>query len=238
VALTRPSERLYICTALPTANSENLSLSQLFKEYLQLKQLWEEGKTTYSLGNGIAQQSKTSANDENMLQMKDFYSFDWQQRIRVSRLAPENWLAADPDGSRRFGNIIHLILSTLKTADEIDAACDMLQNKGILNQLEKIDIIRLLHILWQQNEVKALFENTYPAKNEAEILMSDGNTIRPDRLLFKENECIIIDYKTGKAEDSHRRQLDHYQAAMADMGYDNIKKCLIYVNETPEVIMW
>jgi len=190
------------------------------------------------LGNGLAKQSNQSANDENMLPRKDFFHFDWQKRSRVSRLAPENWLVADREGRRRFGNIIHLFLSTLKTADEIDAACDSLQTKGMLNQLEKTDISSLLHKLWQQHEIKAFFENTFPAKNEAEILMSDGNTIRPDRLLFKENECFIIDYKTGKAEDSHRRQLDHYQTALADMGYNNIKKCLIYVNELPELVMW
>ncbi|MCX6230055.1 MAG: UvrD-helicase domain-containing protein [Bacteroidetes bacterium] len=238
VALTRPSERLYITTSLPKANSDILSLPQLFMEYLQHIQIWEEGKTSYSIGNTEQHKAITDTVADHMLMMKDFYSIDWQQRIRVSRLAPDNWLSDDPDGSRRFGNFIHLILSKLKNADEIEKECITLYTKGLINQKEKENLSKLLHKLWQVDAIKQLFENAFPAKNEAEILLSNGKTIRPDRLLFRENECIIIDYKTGKAEESHRKQLANYQAAMEDMGYKNVKKCLIYVNELPEMVMW
>jgi ATP-dependent exoDNAse (exonuclease V) beta subunit len=207
-------------------------------EYLQHIQLWEQGKKSYSIGNAQQHKAKTAIVADHMLLMKDFYSIDWQQRIRVSRLAPENWLTDDPDGSRRFGNFIHLILSKIKSADEIEKECVVLHTKGLVNQKEQENLSKLLHKLWQVDAIKQLFENTYTAKNEAEILLSDGKTIRPDRLLFRENECIIIDYKTGKAEESHRKQLANYQSALEEMGYSNVKKCLIYVNELPEIVMW
>jgi len=238
VALTRPSERLYIISSLPSGKSETLSLPVLFKGYLQHINLWEEEKTSYSIGNTMQKTDKTTSKADNMLFMKDFYSFDWQKRIIVSKLAPDNWLTDDPDGSRRFGNLIHLVLSKLKNQTDIEKECEALLTKGLIKQNEKTDLIKLLHKLWQLDEVKLLFENTYKTKNEAEILLSNGKTIRPDRLLFKDDEVYIIDYKTGKPEESHRKQLDHYQTALEAMNYKKIKKHLIYVNEHAEVVVW
>ena len=240
VALTRPSERLYIISNLPSAKQEaaNLSLPVLFKDYLQYVQLWEEGKTTYSIGKTSQILLKASSKADNMLYMNDFYSFDWKKRIIVSNLAPANWNTEDPDGSRRFGNFIHLVLSKIKNQSEIEKEAVELFTKGLITLKEKNDLIKLLNKLWLIDEVKHLFENAFETKNEAEILLSNGKTIRPDRLLFKADEVFIIDYKTGKPEDSHKKQLDHYQTALKEMGCKKIKKYLIYINEKTEVVIW
>ncbi len=240
VALTRPSERLYIISNLPSAKQEaaTLSLPVLFKGFLQHIQFWEEGKTTYSIGKTSQIPLKASSKTDNMLFMKDFYSFDWQKRIIVSNLAPQNWNPDDPDGNRRFGNFIHLVLSKIKNQSEIEKEVVELLTKGLITIKEKNDLIKLLNKLWLLDEVKHLFENAYEAKNEAEILLSNGKTIRPDRLLFKADVVSIIDYKTGKPEDSHKKQLDHYQKALEEMGYKKIKKYLIYINEKAEVVIW
>ncbi len=238
VALTRPSERLYIISNFPSGKSEAVSLPVLFKGYLQHIQLWEEGKSTYSIGNTSQTKAKTSLSSDNMLYMKDFYSFDWQNRIIVSKLAPDNWNTEDPDGSRRFGNFIHLILSRIINQNEFEKETEALFTKGLITVHEKNDLMKLLNKLWLLDEVKHLFENKFEAKNEAEILLSNGKTIRPDRLLFKVDEVFIIDYKTGKPADSHRKQLDHYQSALNEMGYLKIRKYLIYINEKAEVINW
>ena len=92
--------------------------------------------------------------------------------------------------------------------------------------------------LWKLEEVKQLFNDTLQAKNETEILLSNGKVIRPDRLVFKEDEVIIIDYKTGKHQESHCKQLDHYQTILEEMGYLKIKKILIYVSDEAEVVIW
>ena len=43
--------------------------------------------------------------------------------------------------------------------------------------------------------MKPYFAQGLRVKNEEEILLSNGRILRPDRLIFKENEVIIIDYK-------------------------------------------
>ncbi|MFZ4414603.1 MAG: UvrD-helicase domain-containing protein [Bacteroidales bacterium] len=238
VALTRPSERLYIISSLPSGKSEALSLPDLFKGYLQHLQLWQEGTTTYNLGTSKAKASSSTSTSDNMLQMNEFYSFDWQNRILVSKLAPQNWNTDDPDGSRRFGNYIHLVLSKIKHQNEIEKETEELFTKGLLTLKEKNELIKLLLKLWKLEEVKQLFNDTLQAKNETEILLSNGKVIRPDRLVFKKDEVIIIDYKTGKHQESHSKQLDHYQTILEEMGYLKIKKILIYVSDEAEVVIW
>ncbi|MFZ4398434.1 MAG: UvrD-helicase domain-containing protein [Bacteroidales bacterium] len=238
VALTRPSDRLYIISNLPSGKAETLSLAVLFKSYLQHIQLWKEGQTSYPFGEANKIHDKKAEKSNNMLYMKDFYSFDWKKRIVVSKLAPDSWNTEDPDSSRRFGNFIHLVLSKIKTQYEIEKETEDLFNKGLIRLNEKYALNKLITKLWQHDEIASLFENAFESKNEAEILLSNGKTIRPDRLVFKEDETYIIDYKTGKPEENHRKQLDQYHTALTEMGYQKIKKYLIYINEKTEVVVW
>ena len=65
--------------------------------------------------------------------------------------------------------------------------------------------------------------------------MPSGKTYIPDRILFKDNKVVIIDYKTGKKEDVHKEQIIKYSTVLKDMGYDNISLFLIYTSLTKKV---
>ncbi|NBU04994.1 MAG: hypothetical protein EBT39_01385, partial [Sphingobacteriia bacterium] len=68
-------------------------------------------------------------------------------------------------------------------------------------------------------------------KLESEIITVTGELLRPDRIVFNSNETIIIDYKTGKENNSvYFKQLIKYQNALIEMGYKNIKKILVYTD--------
>ena len=75
--------------------------------------------------------------------------------------------------------------------------------------------------------------------NEAEILLADGKTIRPDRMMISGEKCTILDYKTGADgsvdRNGHKTQLISYKKAAEDMGYDPVSAYLYYV-DTDELI--
>ena len=85
-------------------------------------------------------------------------------------------------------------------------------------------------------QVGKFFTSGLTIKNEAEILMPDGHVQRPDRLVFSKDALIIIDYKTGKSESKHEKQIIGYANNLAGMGYKNIQKYLIYLNENVQVV--
>ncbi|MFZ4548893.1 MAG: hypothetical protein ACOYN4_15700, partial [Bacteroidales bacterium] len=68
------------------------------------------------------------------------------------------------------------------------------------------------------------------------ILTPKGDVFRPDRVVFYENETVIMEFKTGLPEPKHRQQLDNYSRILQQMNYTGIQKLLIYINENVEVV--
>ena len=238
VAMTRPSERLYIITTFPPQKaSEASSLPILFSTFLKEKGLWDEITASYNFGEPTTYIFKDKK-QQNVTQLTEFLSTDWQKRIMVSHLAPENWDSIDPDRNRRFGTIIHDILSKTNSTSNIQSSLEILLKQGVITQSESKELVPLLNKMFEKAEIIQLFATSLHSKNEAEILIADGSVLRPDRLIFKDNEVIIVDYKTGKPEEKHKKQLDTYEDALKGMNYQNISKRLIYINDNPEVIAW
>ena len=77
-----------------------------------------------------------------------------------------------------------------------------------------------------------------PIQNEKEILMNNGRTYIPDRLLSSKttDKVVIIDYKTGKELDKHESQITDYANALILMGNRNVERILIYTSETIKVV--
>ena len=62
---------------------------------------------------------------------------------------------------------------------------------------------------------------------EQDILLPDGNSVRPDKLIIGGKEATIVDFKTGKPNENHAIQMANYKAVLTQMGY-NVKGYLLY----------
>ena len=65
--------------------------------------------------------------------------------------------------------------------------------------------------------------------NETTIMNCDGQLRRPDRIVFLDDEVMVIHYKTGKENESYQQQLDEYCALLEKMGYENVHGRLLYL---------
>ena len=54
---------------------------------------------------------------------------------------------------------------------------------------------------------------------------------RPDRVMLRGNEMVVVDFKFGKSKQSHRRQVQTYIDLLTRMNYQNITGYLWYVDE-------
>ena len=64
---------------------------------------------------------------------------------------------------------------------------------------------------------------------EAEILTPEGHSLRPDRVIIKGNVAIIVDYKTGRPMEKYKNQLQQYAKSLNEMGYQDVRKYLLYL---------
>ena len=91
--------------------------------------------------------------------------------------------------------------------------------------------------LLTSDKIKHFFSGDWEVKTENEILMENGKTYIPDRLLFSKttDEIIVIDYKTGIKKDIHETQITEYSDALKLMGMKNVKRVLIYTSDEIKV---
>jgi len=67
-------------------------------------------------------------------------------------------------------------------------------------------------------------------KREAGIILNSGKVRRPDRVMIKGNNAIVVDYKFGAVKnDKYRIQVRTYLHDLKQMGYENIQGYLWYV---------
>ena len=95
-----------------------------------------------------------------------------------------------------------------------------------LGRCSKEDAERLeitIDQLLSNKNIAPYFDENWKVKTEKEILMENGRTYIPDRLLFERNtdEVVVIDYKTGEKRKKDVLQITDYASALQAMGYKN-----------------
>ena len=204
-------------------------MPRFVKYYLEQKGVWSEEQTMYEFGSKVSAMPNTGFEDES-IKLEKFHSVNWRKNLRISTSVPDVWDVDNPERNKEKGNLIHLLLSEITTINQVENVVNLSFEKGLFDQSQKDDLINYLQKIISHPEVSPYFKDNLDVKMEAEILLDTGKTIRPDRLIIKNDEVIIIDYKTGKPDPSHEAQIIKYAKVLSDMGYMNIKKVLIYLS--------
>ena len=226
VVLTRPVQRLYITTS--TAHRSG-NLSKYFVRFLQEQERWNESEHQYTFGEKTAPKQEKEA-PAHHTEVAHFNSDNWRKKISISLLAPTVWETDHPDIHREKGTILHEALALCENADDIEAATEQLLFDGMINSKERKALDKVMKKIVAHPELQRYFDPSNRVKNEMEILSPGGDLLRPDRVVIeKSGKVSILDYKTGKASPTHRQQVDKYAAALAQLGFSDIDKILVYI---------
>jgi len=75
------------------------------------------------------------------------------------------------------------------------------------------------------------FETHWKVENEVGILLPGGDFKRIDRVNYKENETVVIDFKTGSPKSKDKTQVKEYMDILGQMGFPGIKGRLVYLTD-------
>jgi CRISPR/Cas system-associated exonuclease Cas4 (RecB family) len=129
------------------------------------------------------------------------------------------------------GKIIHDILSSVKTKNDIESACLKAEFDGIINETERKEIQKTLFENFENPLIKNWFGGKYKVLNERTLLTNE-RLLRPDRIMFFENEAIVVDYKTGeKKSDKYNWQVKRYAKTLKETGFEKVEGFLWYINQ-------
>lgn len=238
VALTRPIEQLFIISKKDISAkgivNEN-TYSGFFINYLKHISHWEDNTLNYSFGQEKKQggkQEKTSTVFENL----DYISVPKESHnIKILTNSGYLWDTAQEKAIEK-GNLIHHILSFIKTRDDLDRVLKNFTNDVSFNQEQILLLEPIVNDIVKHRQLSIYFNSKDTVYNERDIISQKGNIIRPDRLnINTENEVTILDYKSGGEDPKHLIQLENYKAILEDMGFSVVKYILVYINETIEV---
>ena len=80
------------------------------------------------------------------------------------------------------------------------------------------------------SEIAEWFDGSWErVLNERDIIY-EGKSYRPDRVMIRGGEAVVIDYKFGlNKPDSYKRQIRFYTQLLKQMGYDKVSGYLWYI---------
>jgi hypothetical protein len=93
----------------------------------------------------------------------------------------------------------------------------------------EIFVTQIAHLM---NDIQVLswFTGGWHVLTEAEIILPEGISRRPDRVMIKKELAVVIDYKFGeKTDQSYNRQVRQYIGLLKQMGYTRVEGFLWYV---------
>ncbi|MEI6456912.1 MAG: UvrD-helicase domain-containing protein [bacterium] len=229
VAMTRPESGLFILTESPPKSDDSpRSLPAFFASFLKQRELWSEEKKVYEFGKRETFPPRKDEPEVTGGETPDVFPDDWRNKIYIRSHAPEMWDVQDPERNRRWGNLLHTVLSKISDYTETDRVITEMQLSGMIGR-EMVEAIReMVKQLMENPEIRPFFEPGREIRSEAEILLPDGNLLRPDRVILDGKTATVIDYKSGKTNEKYRIQLDIYEKQLREMGFTDVKKYLLY----------
>ena len=106
-----------------------------------------------------------------------------------------------------------------------------LEAEGSLNTDDYQKVVQLVEgNLQADSPLIQWFSNDWEVKTEVPVLLPDGSLIRLDRVLLKEKEARILDFKTGMKDVKDERQVSFYKKSLKNMGYSKVTAHIAYLN--------
>lgn len=142
----------------------------------------------------------------------------------------------------RQGQLLHYVFASIEKESGMPQAFERLRFEGVLETEEQEMQIRKL-ATWAMNhpKVKDWYSGEWTLYNECSIIYLDEDgtmqTRRPDRVMMKNGEAVVVDFKFGNKKETYNEQVRQYMNLLAHMGYKHIRGYLWYVfaNELEEV---
>jgi ATP-dependent exoDNAse (exonuclease V) beta subunit len=232
VTFTRPVQRLYVLAKQGKDDKPNLLRDFLNNAPININELSKtDSATLYRFGEEFRNPKEKESSENTVVTQTDSVSCDWFQKINVDPTPSMFWMESnDPMQPREWGELVHQIYSEVETVDDIDAALAPYLMKGILDNETAMMLKDKLMQLAKHPVIGEAFSDNAKIKNESDILYH-GEIIRPDRYAELPDVIYLLDYKTGKKEKDHKKQIQLYAKALSELTQKEIRTYLVYLSE-------
>lgn len=224
VGMTRPVHRLYI---------SNYHVKDKFGAHFHT--VLERMKDAMPFEDGLC---VNNLNDEIQ---KDAIDEEKDQLFHPTKISENLWFPDialqdktalnSPDflsPEMQIGLQFHALISKIDTESEVPLMIQELEKSDEISTKNKLVLAEKLRNLFQLQEYNRLIENNIEILNEQAIIVDKTTTLRPDKIIIKKDETIIIDFKTGDYKKKDEKQISNYKTILEQMGYPNVLTFIYY----------
>lgn len=154
---------------------------------------------------------------------------------------------------RNKGIMLHSVLENARSEKDIDLGIEELAKDGILSRSECLELRSSIEKSFMDEQIRSWFSGDWKQIfTEKNILMPEDidsfwpeefkhhdlskKTIqRPDRVMVKNEETLLVDYKFGEENKSHHFQLRAYMYLLEKMGYKNLSAYIWHIRKSKKV---
>ena len=233
VAFTRAERGLFAFCKTPSKSSDGFGdMSKLLWSYFHQGSLsgWSEEKSQFRKG---ALEVKESEEFEDHITLSKYPTYKWSNRLTV-RKTSRAYFDDEVEQQRNEGILLHQILSEVVHWKDAGQVLDRYEKQMAITKEDRIRFEETFDDLWQNEKIKDWFDGEGEVKTEVVVLPKDGETKRMDRVILKDTEAKIIDFKSGKPTNKDNRQVKEYVELLNEMGY-SASGHLLYL-KTAEVV--
>ena len=228
VATTRAKEQLHLF--IPPRNSKIKSTGDiLVDKYGGLMQETDSHRY-YELGSfdGPDPTDEEKSGIETSI-IKEHHTSPVSLKLRTSA----SRYFADEEGAlspRSIGILLHRAFEGATTREEI---FDKLEEMVLNGELRSDDVEQL------KQQVSDTLDNTIAGEwfdgswselhRERNIIRPKSSAKRPDRVMTRGSEAVVVDYKFGEENPDYKKQIEGYIRELEAMGYTSVKGYIWYV---------
>lgn len=238
VALTRAEEQLYVISNMNLSRKGEVpknNMCTFFINYLMNKGIFDEKRLEYDFGSAAKLSNKAKHIDTSKVIRKVAEILN-PKNIKIAQ-REALMFGTHQQESIEYGNVVHEILSFVKTKSDVELAVHKSIESGLITINQKEAVRKTILDIVNHAALESFFSEQHEVLNEQTIIQKEGKTIKPDRMVVtKDKEVFLLDYKTGAHETKYQKQLETYQLAIELMGYKVVKKVLIYIGKGIDVV--
>jgi hypothetical protein len=129
---------------------------------------------------------------------------------------------------RLFGIYFHTLIGAIENASQIQDKLEMLIKQGLVDSSSRKKIEETARVFFNEGKAIGLFDGISKVLNERSILLPSGKLLIPDKVMVRENDVVVLDFKTGKKESKHEKQVRNYKKNLEGIFNQKVIPMLYY----------
>lgn len=239
VAFTRPKNELYVIYSHKKGDKDVTSTAQIIAPIVKnmqpqstIEELGNAEVEVFKFGTKAMIETHAGADDNPSWEISSYPVETSMPRIAMSKepLGGFNPYKNGAEAGIDYGTTMHRLFSLITTSHDVNSALDTLNLEGAITAQRRAELEPMLNQLLHEAPYSDWFSGSWQVKSELAILNTDGRHYRPDRVMLRNDEAVVVDYKFGAPSKAHGGQVANYMELIAQMGYAQVSGYVWYVD--------